>query len=119
MNRSGNKGWRGEAPVLDWLKNCGFHRAYRLRTQGVNDKGDVGGIDEAVIEIKNHGIYKFAEWMKETHTEKQNAQARLGALIVKPKGIGDTRVGSWWVMMTLSDFTTLLIDADYGPREGA
>lgn len=118
-NRAGKKGWLGEAPVESWFKNCGFNRAYRLRNQGVNDKGDIGGIDEAVIEVKNWGTYKFAEWMRETEKEKANAGARLGALVVKPRGVGETRVGSWWVMMTLTDFTTLLIDADYGPREGA
>lgn len=118
-NRSGKKGWAGESPVWNWFKDHGFHRSYRLRTQGVMDKGDIGGIDDIAIEIKNQGTYKFAEWMKETEKEKANANARLGALVVKPKGIGETRVGSWWVMMTLSDFTTLLIDANYGPRDGA
>lgn len=118
-NRAGKKGWLGEAPVLAWFIEHGFRRAYRLRNQGVNDKGDIGGIDDAVIEVKNWGIYAFPEWMKETATEKKNAGARLGALVVKPRGIGETRVGSWWVMMTLTDFTTLLIDADYGPREGS
>lgn len=118
-NRSGKKGWAGEAPVLAWFKARGFYRAYRLRTQGAKDRGDIGGIDGAVIEVKNHGVYKFAEWMKETAVEKANADARLGALVVKPKGVGETKVGQWWVVMTLADFTTLLADADYGPREGS
>ena len=117
-NRSGRKGWAGEAPVLDWLKKRGFFRAYRLRTQGVADKGDIGGIDEACIEVKNQGVYRLAEWMQETEKEKANAKARIGALVVKPKGVGNTRVDSWWVITTLSDFTTLLIDADYGPHKG-
>jgi len=119
MNSSGKKGYAGEAPVLAWFKARGFFRAYRMRTQGVADKGDIGGIDTVVIEVKNHGTYSFGEWMKETTREKRNADARIGALVVKPKGVGETQVGSWWVTMTLADFTTLLADANYGPREGA
>lgn len=117
MNRSGRKGWAGEAPVLAYLIQRGFIRSYRMRTQGAADKGDIGGIDNAVIEIKNHGVYKFAEWMRETAVEKANAGARLGALVVKPKGLGAPKVDQWWVTMTLADFTQLLIDAGYGPRE--
>lgn len=116
MNRSGRKGWAGEAPVLAWFQGRGFHRTYRMRTQGAADKGDIGGIDEACIEVKNHGVYKFAEWMKETAVEKANAGARVGALVIKPKGVGEKNIRDWWVTMTLEDFTQLLIDAGYGPR---
>ena len=114
-NPSGKKGYNGEAPVLDYLLKQGFHRAFRRRTQGVVDKGDIGGIDNVVIEIKNHGIYKFGAWMKELAQEKSNALAWTAGLVVKPKGVGATRVRDWWVMMTLEDYTALLERAGYGP----
>jgi hypothetical protein len=116
-NPAGMKGYLGERPVTDFLKKRGFIRAYRLRNQGINDKGDIGGIDKVCIEIKNHGIYKFGPWMKEVAKEKLNAGATTAALVVKPKGIGETRIGEWWVMLTLEDYTELLLRAGYGPWE--
>ena len=48
--------------------------------------------------------------------EQANAGARIGALVVKPKGKSEMFIREWWVTMTLEDFTQLLIDAGYGPR---
>lgn len=118
-NPSGRKGYAGEAPVLDYLLKQGFYRAFRRRTQGVMDKGDIGGIDNVVIEIKNHGVYKFGAWMKELAQEKANAMAWTAALVVKPKGVGSTRVRDWWVVMTLEDYTDLLERAGFGPMHGS
>jgi hypothetical protein len=113
--RKGNQ--EGEIPVEQNFIARGFHRVYRLGKQGFKDKGDIGGIDDVCIEVKNHGVYKFGPWMKELAAEKANKAARIGALIVKPKGIGKTRVDQWWVTMTVGDFQRLLIEAGYGPYE--
>lgn len=115
-NPSGDKGYRGEAPVLAHLLQRGFHRVYRLRSQGVSDKGDIGGIDGVCIEVKNRGVYNLAGWMKETAREKGNSGAETSALVIKPKGVGDTRVGQWWVMMTLDEYVDLIEHAGYGPH---
>lgn len=116
-NPSGDKGYRGEFPVLDYLRRRGYRHAYRLRTQGVNDKGDIGNIDDVVIEIKNRAIYDFPGWVREMRKEKANAKAETGAVVIKPKGVGETRVAEWWVVLTLEDYTSLLIKAGYGPHE--
>lgn len=115
-NPSGAKGYRGEAPVLLHLVRRGFSRAYRLRSQGVNDKGDIGGIDGVCIEIKNHGVYKFPEWMRELKREKANAGASNAVLVVKPRGIGEKNVGEWWAVLTLDDYLDLL--SNVVPKEG-
>jgi hypothetical protein len=116
-NPAGAKGYRGEQPVIDYLKKRGFRWAYRLRSQGVNDKGDVGNIENVVIEIKNQAIYKISEWMRETKVEKGRAKAETAALVVKPKGHGDGRIADWWTILTLEDYVSLLIKAGYGPNE--
>ena len=116
-NPAGKKGYAGEAPVKDYLVSRGFHRAYRLRTQGSMDKGDIGGIDRVVLEVKNVAKYALSQWMRETRTEKKNAGAETAALVIKPKGVGETRVSEWWAVLTLEDYTQLLIDAGYGPRD--
>lgn len=113
--RKGNQ--QGEIPVTANFVARGFIRAYRMRQQGAVDKGDIGGIDDVCIEVKNHGIYKFGPWMKELAIEKINKSARIGALIVHPKGIGLTRVDQWWVVMSVGDFQRLLVEAGYGPYE--
>ena len=118
MSASARKGnQQGEIPVAANFIARGFHRVYRLGQQGQKDKGDIGGIDGVAIEVKNHGVYKFGPWMKELAVEKAHKQAKIGALIVHPKGIGLTRVDQWWVTMTVADFQCLLIEAGYGPYE--
>lgn len=116
-NPSGRKGYAGEAPVLEYLKARGFFRAFRRRTQGSIDNGDIGGIDRVAVEIKNQGQYRLSEWMKELEGERSNANATVGALVVKPKGVGAVRVHEWWAVMTLDDFASLLIKAGYGPHD--
>lgn len=111
--RKGNQ--EGEIPVEQNFIARGFHRVYRLGKQGTKDKGDIGGIDDVCIEVKNWGTYHFGPWMKELAKKKANKAAKIGALLVKPKGIGKTRVDQWWVVMTVGDFENLLIEAGYGP----
>ncbi len=117
-NPAGRKGYAGEAPVVEFLRRAGFHRVYRMRNQGTADKGDVGGIDKVCIEIKNVSTYAFPKWMSETRREKANARAETSALVVKPRGVGASKVAEWWVMMTLEEYTDLLKRAGYGPIEG-
>jgi hypothetical protein len=111
--RKGNQ--EGEIPAAANFIARGFFRVYRLGKQGMKDEGDIGGIDGVAIEVKNQAVYKFGPWMKELAIEKANRAARIGALLVKPKGIGVTRVDQWWIVMTVGDFQSLLIDAGYGP----
>lgn len=117
MNRNGKKGYMGEMPVLKFLQDHGFYRAHRLRTQGAVDKGDIGGIDKVCIEIKNQSVYKFGEWMHELLREKNNSVANTGALVVKPKGVGEANVHQWWAVLTLEDYVDLLKASGYGPLE--
>ena len=113
--RKGNQ--EGEIPVEHHFIARGFHRAYRLGKQGMKDKGDIGGIDDVCIEVKNQAAYKFGPWMKELAIEKAHKAAAIGALLVKPKGVGKTRVDQWWIVMTVGDFQSLLIEAGYGPYQ--
>lgn len=116
-NRPGRKGYSAEAPVLAYLKRRGFRHTFRHRYNGARDKGDIGNIEGVCIEIKNQARYKIAEWMAETLIEKHHAQARTAAMVMKPMGVGETRVDQWWAVLTLADYVQLLIDAGYGPYE--
>jgi hypothetical protein len=50
---------------------------------------------------------KVGPWLVETGIERLHAGADHGILIVKPRGLGARRVGSWYAMMSHYDFDLL------------
>ena len=116
-NPNGRKGSSAESAVLEYFKRRGFKWVYRMRQQGAKDRGDIGNIEDVVIEVKAQREYTLATWMKEVAVEKANAEAQIGALVMKPKGIGTINVSQWWVLLTLEDLTKLLIESGFGPHE--
>lgn len=117
MSKAKQKGTAAETAVVKWLNANGFPTAERRALAGINDMGDITGIPGLVIEIKNHKSYKIPEWLKETMVEKANAKADHAILVIKPNGVGDTRVGDWWVVLTLSEVITMLKEIGYGEGE--
>lgn len=114
MSKAKQKGTAAETAVVRWLNINGFPTAERRALTGANDQGDVTGIPGVVVEVKNHKSYKIPEWLKETIQEKNNAKADIGLLVIKPNGVGDTRVGEWWVVLTLSEVAVILRELGYG-----
>jgi len=114
MSKAKAKGTAAETAVVNYIAGQGFPGAERRALAGSSDLGDITGIPGLVMEVKNHKSYKFPEWIKETEIEKNNAKADFGILIVKPNGVGITRVGDWWAVMPLSEMMNLIRDAGYG-----
>jgi len=102
------KGTMAETAVVKWLQAEGWSHAERRIMHGGKDKGDILIGRDFVLEVKNHKSYAWAEWMKETETERFNAAATFGVLIVKPRGVGETRVGEWWACIPLKQMNMLL-----------
>jgi hypothetical protein len=46
--------------------------------------------------------------MHETEAERVNAAATFGVLVVKPRGLGVTRVGDWWGCLPMNQMNLLL-----------
>jgi hypothetical protein len=46
--------------------------------------------------------------MHETEAERVNAAATFGVLVVKPRGLGVTRVGDWWACLPMNQMNHLL-----------
>jgi Holliday junction resolvase len=112
MSKAKQKGTLAESAVVDYLKQ--FWPAVERRVlSGKNDKGDITGISNIAIEIKNQKSYKIHEWLKETQVEKINAEADFGILLIKPNGVGVSRVQDWWTVIPLSDLVELLQRAGY------
>jgi hypothetical protein len=55
------------------------------------------------------------KWLEETETERINARADIGILVMKRKGVSGTRAGEWWAVLDGGVFADLV----YEPEPGA
>lgn len=114
MSANKAKGTRAESAVVAYLRDRGFIHAERRALNGAKDLGDVTGIPNVVIEVKNQNRHSFSEWLDEAEVERENAGADVGAAWVKRRGKGSA--GDWFVVMTGETFASLLEDAGYGTK---
>lgn len=101
VNPSKAKGTAAETACKRHAQANGFPLADRLTLSGQYDRGDlqltVGVIAEvkAGAQAKNASRGQIDSWLEETETERVNAGASIGLLIVQPRGIGTSRPGLW------------------------
>ena len=115
MSRPRDKGTFAETAVTDYLGSSGFPYAERIALGGSKDKGDVKVCPGIISEVKNCATIKLPQWFREVTAEKENAGAKHAFLVVKPAGIGRTRVGQWWAGMLLGDLAELMVEAGGPP----
>lgn len=113
MSQSKNKGTRAETAVVEYANHSGFPYADRLTLKGVLDRGDVGWCPGIICEVKDDKKFDYPGWLQETAVEKTNAKAEHAFLVVKPRGVGYTRVGMWWSVMYSGDYEALHAAAGY------
>jgi len=111
MSKSKQKGTLAETAVAQYLKQF-WSNVERRALAGINDKGDISGVHDFVIEIKNQKSYKLPEWMIETEQERVNAGVPYGLLLVKPNKVGVINVNKWWGIMPLEQIVGLLIELE-------
>ena len=105
-NPSKRKGTEAERKVVEYLQAQGFTGAERRALAGANDKGDIAGIPDWVIEVKNHATLDLAGWLNELMRERDNAGAYYGAVVAKRRGHGDP--AEWYAVMPFSTLVTLI-----------
>ena len=115
-NPSKRRGTSAEVAVLKYVRGNGFPWAERLALSGNADCGDISLLPGrlVVLEVKAHasaatgqpGDAQLADWMSQTSTERVNAGADHGVLVVKRKGTTDP--GRWFAYVTAGQFATLL-----------
>lgn len=107
-NRSKQKGTAFESAVVAYFNEHGFPHVERRALAGNVDRGDLAGIPGVVIECKATKDAAIGEHMREAETERQNAQADIGAVVWKrrQKPVGDAAV-----ILPLAQFVTLLQEA--------
>lgn len=106
VNRSKQRGTAAESAVVACLQANGFPAAERRALAGANDKGDVGGISNTVIEVKDCARQELAAWLDEAAQEAVNARARIYAVWHKRKKKGDPK--RWYVTTDGEVFLRLL-----------
>ena len=106
MSKSKQKGTNAETAVVKYLKENGFTQVERRALQGSQDKGDISGIPNVVIEVKDHKTMTLGQWMEELKVEIKNDNAKSGVVIHKRRGKGD--VGEWYASMPVHNWVELL-----------
>jgi Holliday junction resolvase len=104
------KGTAAETAVVNYLKKT-WDTVERRPLAGSADKGDISGIANVCIEVKDHKKMVLSGWIKELDEEMKNAQALTGAVIHKKRGT--LNVGEWYATMPVEVYVNLLIEAGY------
>jgi hypothetical protein len=103
-NKSGSIGTATETAVVKVLRQY-WPEAERRRLRGAEDWGDITGTPGIVWEVKGGAAAKAASdaqveaWLDETETEKRNADADVGILVLPRKGIGPKNADRWWAVL--------------------
>lgn len=90
-NPSKRKGSGFEKLVAEYLAGYLALPVERRVLSGVNDRGDIAGIDKWVIECKATTSIDLASGMDEMERERRNAFALFGLLVVKRRMKGVER----------------------------
>ena len=106
MSKAKQKGTAAETAVVKYLKEKGYVNCERRSLNGVNDRGDIAGIESVVIEVKNHARMELAQWVSELLIEIANDKADTGVVIHKKRGT--TNVGQWYATMPVDIWVDLL-----------
>ena len=110
MNPSKQKGTAFERSIADYLKRY-WPYADRAPLTGNKDRGDISGTPGLVWECKNAKTIKLSEWLKEAETERANAEADLGILVVKRRGYAFA--ADQYAVVRLENLVDLLKEAGY------
>lgn len=104
-NKSKAIGTKAETAVARYLAVNGFPHAEKRRPTGALDQGDITGCPGLCIEVKGGDAARDASdrlvsgWLVETETERINARADVGMLVLQRRGIGLGDAGRWWAVM--------------------
>jgi hypothetical protein len=107
MTKSKDKGTAAESLVVKYLQSTYWPHAERRALSGGLDKGDITGTPGLVWEVKAAKTLCVPAWLRETETERINAKADYATLVIKPVGIGGTRVGEFYALMEVNLFNEL------------
>lgn len=88
-SRQGVKGNKFERECVEYLRAHGFSQAARTLAGARDDRADISGIPNAVIQCKNHNRLALAEWVDESMAQMENAGVTRSFVFHKRKGVTD------------------------------
>jgi hypothetical protein len=83
------KGSAFERDVVAYLRDGGFPQAARTLAGASDDRGDISGVANTVLECKCAVRIDLAGWLAEARLEAENAGLPRFAVIAKRRGIAD------------------------------
>lgn len=110
-NTAKTKGRDTENSFVEFLHGKGIRSAERRRLTGSYDKGDIAGWADVCVEVKSGAVLSISGWLKELAAEVVNAKAKLGFIVVRPKG--KPNPSDWFVVMPVEEFMELVKEAGY------
>jgi len=114
VSRSKQIGTAAETAVVSYFRDHGFPGAERRALTGYLDQGDLTGLGPVCVEVKSGNSAAIASdgqvalWLAETETERENARADVGVLVLKRSGIGSANAGRWWAVVPMGTLRYLL-----------
>ena len=120
VNKPKALGTAAETAVVRALRTLGWPHAERRALAGAYDLGDITGCPGIVWEVKGGEAAKSAsdkqitKWLAETETERVNAGADVGVLVLQRRGAGPRNAHRWWAYLRASYvFPNLPEDEDF------
>jgi hypothetical protein len=111
-----------ESALVRYAKENGFPWADRIPLSGALDRGDVALCPGLIVECKagkaaeNASDEQIKKWLVETERERVNANAAIGLLVTKRRGIGAVRMGEQWCHLDGGVFADLIYDRHDGEQ---
>jgi Holliday junction resolvase len=83
------KGSQFERSVVGYLRDNGFPQAARTLAGASDDRGDISGVGNCVLECKCAARIDLAGWLAEARLEAENAGLPRFAVVAKRRGVAD------------------------------
>jgi hypothetical protein len=83
------KGSTYERAVVTYLRSVGFPQAARTLAGASEDRGDISGVTNTVLECKCAARIDLAGWLAEARLEAEHAGLPRFAVVVKRRGVAD------------------------------
>lgn len=101
MSKSKAKGTRGENLAVAFLAEELGPQVERRALAGINDKGDIAGIPEVVVEVKWCADLQLGQFMREAETEAMRGGMALPVLMHNRRQArtrDNYATVPWWVL---------------------
>lgn len=105
------RGSETQTTVATWFQHHGW--PYAESTGAGRTGSDITGIPGLACEVKARRAFSPLAWIRQASSSGKG----LPFVVFRPDGAGPATIANWPVLLTLTQFTTLLQAAGYGDGE--